>query len=49
MMLEAEASMKEVQERLGHKDIRTTSNIYSHITPKMENEAVNKFSRYMAD
>ncbi|MCB6219057.1 MULTISPECIES: tyrosine-type recombinase/integrase [Bacillus] len=49
MMLEAEASMKEVQERLGHKDIRTTSNIYSHITPKMENEAVNKFSKYMAD
>jgi site-specific recombinase XerD len=36
MLLEAEVSLKEIQERLGHKDIMTTGNIYSHVTKSME-------------
>lgn len=34
---------------LQEEDLDFENNIYSHITPKMENEAANKFSRYMAD
>ncbi|WP_154318747.1 tyrosine-type recombinase/integrase [Metabacillus idriensis] len=49
MLLEAEVSLKEIQERLGHKDIMTTGNIYSHVTKSMEAKSINKFSEYMAD
>lgn len=35
------ASMKAVQERLGHETIKTTMDIYAHVTPKMESELVN--------
>lgn len=33
LLFESGASIKEVQERLGHKDIKTTMNIYAHVTP----------------
>ncbi|WP_042348308.1 tyrosine-type recombinase/integrase [Bacillus massiliigorillae] len=49
MLLESGVTLKEIQDRLGHKDIMTTGNIYSHVTEKMENEAVSKFAEYMAD
>jgi integrase len=32
-MLEAVASLKEVQERLGHSSIKITGDIYAHVTP----------------
>ncbi|WP_157059132.1 tyrosine-type recombinase/integrase, partial [Loigolactobacillus rennini] len=32
LLFEAGASIKEVQERLGHGDIKTTMNIYAHVT-----------------
>ena len=35
-LLEAGVPPKVVQIRLGHKDIRTTLNIYEHVTQKME-------------
>lgn len=36
-------SMKAIQERLGHKDIKTTMNLYTHVTKKMDNELGNAF------
>lgn len=33
LLFESGASTKEVQEQLGHKDIKTTMNIYAHVTP----------------
>lgn len=41
ILLEAGVNPKEVQHRLGHKDIQTTLNIYTHLTKKMEDEAVD--------
>lgn len=36
---------KIVQERLGHSDISTTMNTYSHVTPTMQRDAVERLSR----
>lgn len=38
MLLENGAPMKYVQERLGHKDIKVTMNIYNHITKSQQDE-----------
>ena len=37
--------MKIVQERLGHRNIKTTLNIYSHITQKDDETASEVFDR----
>lgn len=39
------ANLKIIQERLGHSNIRTTMNIYSHMTTTLEDEAVDKFNK----
>ena len=41
ILLEAGVNIKEVQHRLGHKDIQTTLNIYTHLTQKMQDDAVD--------
>lgn len=42
LMFESGATINEVQKRLGHKDVKTTMNIYSHVTPKQaENTSDN--------
>ncbi len=41
LLLETGAKMKAVQERLGHSNITTTLNIYSHSTENMQQEAVD--------
>lgn len=47
LLFEAGATMKEVQERLGHSDIKTTLNIYTHVTKNAEKGVADKFSKYM--
>lgn len=39
--------LKTVQERLRHADIRTTGNIYSHVLPKMQEEANRKMGKVL--
>ena len=41
MLLEAGADIKDVQKRLGHKNIKMTLEIYSHATQKMEDRTVS--------
>ncbi|TPR37679.1 tyrosine-type recombinase/integrase [Apilactobacillus micheneri] len=41
------ASIKEVQERLGHEDVQTTMNIYTHVTKQQNKNAVNKLVNYL--
>lgn len=42
-LIEGGANLKAVQTRLGHKDISTTLQVYSHTTKGMEQEAVDIF------
>ena len=43
--------MKVAQERLGHKDITTTMNIYSHVLPSSAKEVADKIGQlvYFSD
>ena len=41
------ADMKFVQARLGHSDIQTTMNIYTHVTEGAEKQNLNDFISYM--
>ncbi|MBU9714459.1 site-specific integrase [Evansella tamaricis] len=47
ILLEAGADMKYVQERLGHKSISITSDVYSHISKRLEQDNLNKYESYM--
>ncbi|NEZ45728.1 integrase [Clostridium niameyense] len=35
---------KVIQTKLGHSDINTTLNVYSHVNPKMKQFATEKFT-----
>jgi Site-specific recombinase XerD len=47
LLFEAGATIKETQERLGHTDIKTTMNIYTHVTKKTIKDTGSKFAKYM--
>ncbi|VEE82210.1 site-specific integrase [Enterococcus hirae] len=47
LLFEAGASIKQVQERLGHTNINTTLEIYTHVTKEAEKESAEKFLNYM--
>ena len=48
LLFEAGATIKEVMDRMGHSDMRTTMNIYNHVTSKKKQEVANKFAEYVA-
>lgn len=47
LLFEAGLSVKEVQDRLGHSDVQTTLNIYTHVTKKQKDVVAEKFSNYV--
>ncbi|BAS45626.1 integrase, superantigen-encoding pathogenicity islands SaPI [Staphylococcus schleiferi] len=47
LLIEAGVHIKEIQERLRHKDINTTMNIYAKITNSYKKDASQKFSQLM--
>jgi len=47
LAFEAGASIKEVQEQLGHSDFQTTMNIYTAVTEKQKLETSQKFAKYV--
>ncbi|KYD11044.1 site-specific integrase [Heyndrickxia sporothermodurans] len=47
LLFEAGASIKEVQERLGHSDIQMTMNIYTHVTDTLKEQTAQKFQKYI--
>jgi len=46
-MFASGATIKEVQERLGHEDVETTLNIYTHVTNQQNEEAVQKLVNFL--
>lgn len=48
LLFEAGVPLKEVQVRLGHADIQTTANIYTHLTDKKKEQTGNKFADFMS-
>lgn len=47
LLFESGASLKNVQKRLGHKDIQTTMNVYTHVTKDAEKDTAINFEKYM--
>lgn len=47
LLFEAGATIKEVQARLGHKDIQTTMNIYTHVTDYVSQKTAQTFHKFM--
>lgn len=47
LLFEAGASIKEVQDRLGHSDVKTTMDIYAHVTEEAKVGAIQKFKEYV--
>lgn len=47
ILFQAGATIKEVQNRLGHADAKTTLNVYTHVTQKEQSETVIKFANYL--
>ncbi|MGE7810518.1 tyrosine-type recombinase/integrase [Lysinibacillus capsici] len=47
LLFEAGATIKEVQDRLGHTDVKTTMDIYTHVTKKAKEGAIQKFVTYL--
>ena len=45
LLLEIGVNHKVIAQRLGHSDIRTTLNTYSHVTPTMQENAMNGFKQ----
>jgi integrase len=48
LLLKADVHPKVVQERLGHANVQTTLNIYSHVAPGMQRRAAEAFGAMVA-
>lgn len=47
ILFESGATLKDVQDRLGHSDIKTTMNIYAHVTEQKKEETALKFAAFV--
>ncbi|MEK5417221.1 MULTISPECIES: tyrosine-type recombinase/integrase [Paenibacillus] len=47
LLLEADNDMKYVQERIGHGSITITSDVYSHISKKIEVSSIEKYKAHI--
>lgn len=48
LLLQSGANIKVVAERLGHKDISMTLNVYTHITKEQDKEMINDLAEFLA-
>lgn len=49
LLFESGASLKEVQVRLGHTDIKTTMDIYAHVSKRQTEETASRFADFMKE
>ncbi|WJV30406.1 tyrosine-type recombinase/integrase [Rossellomorea sp. AcN35-11] len=47
LLFAAGASIKDVQVRLGHSDVQTTMDIYTHVTNEAKEKTAEMFQQYM--
>lgn len=47
LLLESGANIKQMQQRLGHSDVQTTLNVYTHVSKHERSDTINKFVKYM--
>lgn len=47
-LLEAGANLKYVSERLGHASVKVTADTYLHVTEKIEDDALELYSKYVS-
>ncbi|OEG15772.1 hypothetical protein BCR25_18670 [Enterococcus termitis] len=47
LLFEAGATIKEVQDRLGHSDVQTTMNIYTHVSKEKKDYTARLFANYV--
>ncbi|UOK56116.1 tyrosine-type recombinase/integrase [Bacillus sp. OVS6] len=47
LLLESGADMKYVQARLGHGSIQITSDVYAHVSKKIDQSSMEKYESYM--
>ncbi|MFB1100848.1 tyrosine-type recombinase/integrase [Terribacillus sp. JSM ZJ617] len=47
LFLESGGTMKELQQRLGHASMGTTSDVYAHVTEKMKKRSTENYEEYM--
>lgn len=47
LLFESGINMEVVKDRLGHSDIQTTVNIYTHVTQKNKDKTATQFAKYM--
>ena len=47
LLVEMGASLKDIQYRLGHTDIQTTMNVYSHVSKSAKEKLANKFNKFI--
>lgn len=47
LLFEAGVSMKDVMQRMGHSDIQTTMNIYTHVTKDSFDKSAERFANYV--
>lgn len=46
LLFDAGVQLKDVKERLGHEDIQTTMNIYTHVTEESKNNSAELFAKF---
>lgn len=49
LMIESGIPVNEIQRRVGHKDINTTLNIYTHMTKHTKDQSANLFSKHLSE
>ncbi|MGH2117343.1 tyrosine-type recombinase/integrase [Aerococcus sp. L_32] len=47
LLFEAGVPMKDVMDRLGHSDIQTTMNVYTHVTKSSRDNSAQMFAKYV--
>lgn len=48
LLFEAGTKIKSVQDRLGHSDVKTTMDVYAHVTASAKEDAIQKFEAYLS-